>query len=151
MAKIEHLRDVVVGQLDADRLRQREQDGWRLVALEWQREVEGKNGNGDRFLEEVPYGMQVSDDCFHMVNNPRETEALVVMMDLIVEDHPLSHVARELNLRGFRTRGGGLWSQVSVFNMLPRLVEAGPQIFSSEDWERRRGRLHRAVAAGKSV
>jgi hypothetical protein len=32
--------------------------------------------------------------------------------------------------------------------MLPRLVEAGPQIFSSEDWEKRRGRLSRAVAGG---
>jgi hypothetical protein len=145
MPKKEHLREVVTGQLDSDRLRQREQEGWRLVALEWQREVEGQE-NGDRFLDEVPYGMQVAEDCFHLVNNARERDALVLMMDLIVQDHPLSHVARELNLRGFRTRGGGLWSQVSVFNMLPRLVEAGPQIFSSEDWEKRRSRLSRAVA-----
>jgi len=145
MPKKEHLREIVTGQLDSDRLRQREQEGWRLVALEWQREIEGQE-NGDRFLDEVPYGMQVAEDCFHLVNNPRERDALVLMMDLIVQDHPLSHVARELNLRGFRTRGGGLWSQVSVFNMLPRLVEAGPQIFSSEDWEKRRSRLSRAVA-----
>jgi len=148
MAKREHLREIVTGQLDTDRLRQREQEGWRLVALEWQREAEGESGNGDRFLEEVPYGMQVANDCFHLVENARERDVLVSMMDLIVEDHPLSHVARELNLRGFRTRGGGLWSQVSVFNMLPRLVEAGPQIFSSEDWEKRRSRLARAVASG---
>jgi hypothetical protein len=145
MPKKEHLRELVTGQLDSDRLRQREQEGWRLVALEWQREVEGQE-NGDRFLDEVPYGMQVAEDCFHLVNNARERDALVLMMDLIVQDHPLSHVARELNLRGFRTRGGGLWSQVSVFNMLPRLVEAGPQIFSTDDWEKRRGRLSRAVA-----
>jgi hypothetical protein len=151
MAKREHLREIVTGQLDTDRLRQREQEGWRLVALEWQRESEGQSANGDHFLEEVPYGMQVSEDCFHLVENQREREVLVSMMDLIVEDHPLSHVARDLNQRGLRTRGGGLWSQVSVFNMLPRLVEAGPQIFSSEDWEKRRGRLHRAVAAGKSI
>ena len=147
MPKKEHLREIVTGQLDSDRLRQREQDGWRLVALEWQREVEGQSGE-DRYLEEVPFGMQVADDCFHLVDNAREREALVMMMDLIVQDHPLSHVARELNLRGYRTRGGGLWGQVSVFNMLPRLVEAGPQIFSSEDWEKRRGRLARAAAGG---
>jgi hypothetical protein len=148
MPKKEQLREIVVGQLDADRLRQREQEGWRLVALEWQREVEGTNGNGDHFLEEVPFGMQVADDCFHLIDNAKERDALVLMMELIVQDHPLSHVARELNLRGFRTRGGGNWSQVSVFNMLPRLVEAGPQIFSSDDWEKRRGRLSRAVAGG---
>ena len=148
MPKKEHLREIVTGQLDSDRLRQREQEGWRLVALEWLREVEGKEGDSERYLEEVPFGMQVAADCFHLVDNAREREALVLMMDLIVQDHPLSHVARELNLRGYRTRGGGLWGQVSVFNMLPRLVEAGPQIFSSEDWEKRRGRLARAAVSG---
>ena len=148
MSRKEQLKEIVTGQFDLERLRKREQEGWRLVALEWQRETEGENGDHERFLEEVPFGMQVADDCFHLIDNPRETEALVLMMDLIVQDHPLSHVARELNLKGFRARGGGLWSQVSVFNMLPRLVEAGPQIFSSEVWEAKRSRLSRAAATG---
>jgi len=29
--------------------------------------------------------------------------------------------------------------------MLPRLIEVGPKIFSSEEWEERRERLLRAV------
>jgi len=146
MPRIEHLREIVVAELDPELVRQRTEAGWRLVAVEWQREVEGEGEA--REAEEVPYGMMVADDCFHLVENPKEREVLVLMMDLIVEDHPLSHVARELNLKGYRTRRGGLWSQVSVFNMLPRLVDVGPRIFSSEDWEERRKRLLTLRRAG---
>lgn len=148
MSKREQLRDLVHDQLDPEHVRSRVAAGWRMVAVEWQREVEGASGNGNGIREEVPYGLQVGDDCFHLVDNPREREALVLMMDLIVQDHPLSHVARELNLKGYRTREGAPWSQVSVFNLMPRLVDAGPHIFSSEEWEARRKRLVRAVAAG---
>lgn len=141
MAKRENLRELVSGQLDPERMNERAQAGWKLVAIEWQREVESPGANGNGFREEVPFGMQVADDCFHLVENPREREALVLMMDLVVQDHPLSHVARELNLRGYRTREGAPWSQVSVFNLMPRLVDVGPRIFSTEEWEARRGRL----------
>jgi hypothetical protein len=143
MPKQEHLRELVNRDLDPEHVRARLEAGWSMVAVEWQREAKdlGENGNGIR--EEVPYGLQVGNDCVHLVDNPREREALVLMMDLIVQDHPLSHVARELNLRGYRTREGGPWSQISVFNLMPRLVEAGPRIFSSEEWEARRKRLIR--------
>jgi hypothetical protein len=146
MPKREHLRELVSGELDREHAQKRIEAGWKMVAVEWEREVEGPEVTGNGFREEVPYGLQVGNDCVHLVDNPREREALVLMMDLIVQDHPLSHVARELNLRGYRTREGGPWSQVSVFNLMPRLVEAGPGIFSSEEWEARRKRLTRAVA-----
>jgi len=143
MPKNEQLRELVTGELDPEHVRARTAAGWKMVAVEWQREGQADD-NG--FREEVPYGLQVGNDCLHLVDNPREREALVLMMDLIVQDHPLSFVARELNLRGHRTREGAPWSQVSVFNLMPRLVEAGPRIFSSEEWEARRKRLARAVA-----
>jgi hypothetical protein len=146
MAKREQLRELVTGEPDPEHVRARVAAGWTMVAIEWQREVEGADGNGNGFQEEVPYGLQVGKDCLHLVDNPREREALVAMMDLIVQDHPLSHVARELNLKGYRTREGAPWSQVSVFNLMPRLVEAGPRIFSSDEWEARRKRLARAAA-----
>jgi hypothetical protein len=146
MPKREQVRELVSGQLDPAHVSSRIAAGWTLVAVEWQREVEGSAGNGNGLGEEVPYGLQVGDDCFHLVDNLRERDALVLMMDLIVQDHPLSHVARELNLKGYRTREGSTWNQVSVFNLMPRLVEAGPRIFSSEEWEARRKRLTRAVA-----
>jgi Recombinase len=147
MGKEEHLRELVAGELDPEHLRQRASEGWRLVAIEWQREAAGESGAGNGFLEEVPFGMQVAGDCFHLVDNPREREALVLMMDLIVQDHPLSLVARELNAKGYRTREGAPWNQVAVFNLLPRLVEAGPRIFSSDEWEARRKHVARAAAS----
>jgi hypothetical protein len=142
----EHLRELVVGNLDPERLREREKAGWRLVAVEWERETPEASRGGNGFVEELPYGLQVANDCVHLVENPRERAALVVMMDLIVQDHPLSHVARQLNLQGFRTREGQAWNQVAVFNMLPRLVDVGPKIFSSSEWEARRKRV---MAAGQ--
>jgi len=32
---------------------------------------------------------------------------------------------------------------VSVFQMLPRLIEVGPRIFASQEWQQRRERLER--------
>ena len=145
MPNLEHLRELVVGTLDPERLQEREKAGWRLVAVEWEREAAEASRGGNGFVEEVPYGMQVGSDCLHLVENPTERAALVLMMDLIVQDHPLSYVARELNLKGFRTREGQSWNQVAVFNMLPRLVDVGPKIFSSGEWEARRKRV---MAAG---
>ena len=141
MPNQEHMRELVVGALDPERLRQRAEAGWRLVAIEWERNAPEASGGGNGFVEEVPYGMQVAGDCLHLVENPTERGALVLMMDLIVQDHPLSYVARELNLKGYRTREGAAWNQVAVFNMLPRLVDVGPKIFSSEEWEGRRKHL----------
>jgi hypothetical protein len=141
MPSQEHLRELVVGTLDPQRVRERTEAGWRLVAIEWERDAPEGSRRGNGFLEEVPYGMQVATDCLHLVENPTERAALVLMMDLIVQDHPLSHVARELNLKGYRTREGLAWNQVAVFNMLPRLVDVGPKIFSSEEWEGRRKHL----------
>jgi hypothetical protein len=63
------------------------------------------------------------------------------MMELIVQDYSITLVASELNKRDLRIRTGGLWTPVAVFNMLPRLIEVGPHIFSSDDWEKRRERL----------
>ena len=65
--------------------------------------------------------------------------------DMIVSDQPMSKVAEALNERGLRTRTGKAWTKPAVFQMLPRLIEVGPRIFSTEEWRRRRGRLLRAV------
>ena len=71
--------------------------------------------------------------------NPDEHQVLLLTMELIVQDQRLSQVAEELNKRGFRTRAGFAWNPASVFELLPRLIEAGPRIFTSAEWlERRR-------------
>lgn len=145
MARIERIREVLTAPVDAEHMRQKTEAGWRLVALEWQREIPGEELASETLIQDVPYGLRVSTDCLHLEEDPDEKSALIMMMELIVRDDPFSLVAGELNQRGFRMRGGSPWTPVSVFNMLPRLIEVGPGIFSSEEWESRRERLMKTL------
>ena len=145
MPKLERIREIVKDSLTTEYLKQKTDAGWKLVAVEWQRESEAGFEEAQRFIEDVPFGLRVAADCLHLEEDPTERDILVLMMDLIVQDQPLSRVADGLNQAGFRTRQGSPWSPVSVFNMLPRLIEAGPHIFSSEEWTARREHLMRVV------
>jgi Recombinase len=140
MARFERIRELHKGAVDSEYLKRREQDGWSLVALEWQRELEGESVAG-AFYQETSFGLRVADDCIHLEEDPVEMQALTLMMDLIVADYPLSKVADELNKRGFKTRQGKHWNPVALFNLLPRLIEVGPRMFSTEEWDRRKKRL----------
>jgi hypothetical protein len=145
MSRIERIREVVTGPVDVEQWKQKTDAGWQLVALEWRREIEGEEPEQTVIMEEVPYGLRVASDCARLEEDPDERNVLVQMMELIVQDHSVSEVAGELNRRGLHTRRGSPWSPVHVFNMLPRLIEVGPKIFSSDQWEERRERLFRAV------
>ena len=145
MARVERIRESVTGPVDAEHMRQKTDGGWRLVALEWQRETPGEEAESETLIQEIPYGLRVAGDCLHLEEDPSEKNALLMMMQLIVREDPFSQIANELNQRGFRTRNGSKWTAVSVFNMLPRLIEVGPRIFSSNEWEARRERLMRSI------
>jgi len=56
---------------------------------------------------------------------------------VIDDQNSLSDVAIELNQRGYRTRSGAPWSQVSVLHLLPRVVEVAPEIFANPSWSER--------------
>jgi len=144
MAKVERIREVVTGAVDLDYVRQKSEAGWKLVAMEWRREIAGDEAQSV-IVEEIPYGLRVAPDCSRLEEDPQERGVLVRMMELIVQDYSITLVATELNKRGLRTRSGSVWTPVSVFNMLPRLIEVGPNIFSSDDWEARRERLLKMV------
>jgi hypothetical protein len=137
MARVEYMRELQTGPLDPEKMKQRAAAGWQLVALEWKRQIVGQ-GPEPETREETPYGLRVAPDCQALEEEPSEKQALVVMMDLLILDNPFSKVADELNQKGFRTRRGTRWSAVSVFKMLPRLIEVAPQVFSSKQWEDRR-------------
>jgi len=145
MARVERIRELIRVSVGPEYFKEKTEAGWKLVAVEWQREIEGGLEEPHTFIEDVPFGLRVAADCQHLEEDPRERDILVLMMDLIVQDQPLSKVADGLNQAGFRTRQGSPWSPVSVFNMLPRLIEAGPHIFSSEEWTARRELLMRVV------
>ena len=136
--RTERFREEVKGLADPEYFQQKAEEGWRLVAVEWEREAEGEGGAVSGLVEEVPFGLQVADDNLHLKDNPDEMRVLMLMMELIVQDCSISRVADELNKQGLRTRRGAKWSAVSVFNMLPRLIEVGPRIFTSEEWVAKR-------------
>jgi hypothetical protein len=145
MARYERIREVVTGPVDPEQWKQKTDAGWKLVSLEWQREIAGEEGEPAIIMEEVPYGLRVAADCTRLEEDPDERTVLVQMMELVVQDHSVSQVAAELTRRGLRTREGKPWNPVAVFNMLPRLIEVGPKIFSADTWEQRRERLFKAV------
>jgi Recombinase len=148
MAKHERIREAVKGPLDTDYIRKREQEGWRLVGVEWEVEWERDSEStasvspqAGSSLEDAPFGTRIAGDCERLEENPTEMEFLLSMMELIIQDISISKVAEELNRKGFRTRKGTEWGPVAVFNMLPRLIELTPRIFATEQWVERRKHL----------
>jgi len=139
MAYFERVRAVISGPVSPEIIRQRSAAGWQMVSIEWRRELpdtEAPTEGG--FSEDIPYGLRVADDCKRLEVEPTEHQALMLMMELLVQDFSYSSIVSDLNEKGFRTRDGKTWSRVAVFNMMPRLIEVGPRMFSSEEWEKRR-------------
>lgn len=151
MARKERTTETVNGLPSLEYLTQRVQAGWKLVGLEWERDAaEGapeisQPAAHQAWAEEIPYGLRVSDDCSRLVEAPAELEIITIALDMIVEDCPLSRVAEELNLRGYRMRDGNAWGPGALFKLLPRMIQVGPQLFSSERWSSRRQRLPKVV------
>jgi len=138
MAKVERIREFLSKPLEPEDIKRRAEAGWKLVAVEWEHEVEAGEKDLPGIIEDVPYGLRVGDDCTHLVENPAETQVLIRMLDGIVQDYPFSRIADDLNQNGLRARDGSMWQAVSVYNMLPRLIQVGPRIFSSEEWQARK-------------
>jgi hypothetical protein len=147
MAYFERLRDVIAGPFSPEVIRQRTAAGWQMVSIEWRRELPESEAPAEgAFAEEIPYGLRISDDCKRLEVDPTEHQALMLMMELLVQDFGYSSIVSDLNEKGFRMRDGRPWSRVAVFNMIPRLIEVGPGFFTSEEWEKRRQRFARARA-----
>ncbi len=144
MAYFERIRDVISGPFTPQIMSERMLTGWQLVSIEWRRELPESEAPAEgAFNEDIPYGLRISDDCQRLEVDPTETKALMLMMDLLAQDFSNSSIVSDLNEKGFRMRNGELWSRVAVFSMMPRLIEVGPRLFSTEDWKRRRERLSR--------
>jgi hypothetical protein len=145
MAKTVRIREPLTGSPTLEYLNERMGAGWKLIALEWEKPAESQVTPTEEKVEEIPYGLQVSNDCLRLVENPAERQIIILALDMIVEDCPLSRVAEELNRRGHRTREGQTWTPGALFSLLPRMIEVGPRLFVSEEWTRRRQRLPRVV------
>jgi hypothetical protein len=142
----QRLRDVLTGSPTLEYLNHMTSSGWRLVALEWERQSEAPESDAPEPVMqeiEVPYGMQISEDGWHLIESAAENRVLMSAINMVVDDLPMSGVAEELNREGFRTRRGTKWTAAAVFDLLPRMIEAGPRIFTKEEWAHRRPRVLR--------
>ena len=145
MAYFERVRDVISGPFSPDIIKQRSATGWQMVSIEWRRELPDSETptEGGVFSEEIPYGLRISDDCLRLEVHPQEHQALMMMMEGLVQDFSYSAIVSDLNEKGFRMRNGHSWTRVAVFNMIPRLIEVGPRFFNSDEWDKRRKKFAR--------
>lgn len=147
MAKVERLREAVHGKLDLDDMQRKYAAGWRLAALEWEREAasDEPSATPQGNLHELPFGLRIAPDCMHLEEEPTEMKALHTLMELIVQDISMQRMADELNRAGYVTRSGKPWNAVSVFQIFPRLIELTPQIFHEQGWGSRRREIGRVA------
>ena len=138
MANVERVREFLSAPPEADYFRQKMKAGWRMVSIDWERDVPGAQPGKTAGQEEVPFGLKIADDCQHLTEQPPEKQALIRMMEMIVQDHPLPEVAAELNRSGYRMRSGTPWTPSALFDLLPRLIEAGPKILTDEEYVSRK-------------
>jgi hypothetical protein len=145
MPRKERIREAVTSLANPNYLTERAAAGWRMAAIEWEREIPDETPEPPVWSEDIPYGMQVSADGARLIENPSETEMVILALDMIVDDCPLSRVSSEMNRRGFRMRDGNPWTPTALFTLLPRMIQVGPRVFSSEQWMTRRQKLQRVV------
>jgi hypothetical protein len=149
MKKMEWTRDIVSTWPSYEYVKQKESAGWRLAAVEWQREIEEGTQHdapeGSRFGEEIPFGTRIASDCLHLEENPSEMEILNCLAEMIVLDLSYQRMADGLNRREFRTREAKPWTALAVFKMTPRLIEVAPRILSGVEWETRKKQLSRVA------
>ena len=141
MSKSERVRERISGVPNEQYFQARQGAGWKLIAVEWERE----SAEAEPRKEEVPYGLKVATDCVHLQYEPGEMAVLMLLMELIIQEFRFPKIAAELNQQGYRTRNGDPWNEVAVFNLLPRLIEVGPHMFSTSEWMMRREKLQKFI------
>src|SRR5580698_1029652 len=100
MATTQRLRDVLTGSPTLEYLNHMTASGWRLIALEWERDSDSPESESPvpAMQEiEVPYGMQISEDGWHLIESAAEMRVLMSAINMIVDDYSMSGVADELN------------------------------------------------------
>ena len=148
MKRIESMRDAVSAWPTSEYVKHHEAAGWRLVALEWQREVEGEAPTppaSSASMEEIPFGTRIASDCLHLQENPVEMEILNCLAEMVVQDLSYTRMADALNQRALRTRDGKPWTALAVFKLTPRLIEVAPRILSGGEWDSRKKQLARVT------
>ncbi len=144
----QNIRDVVTGELTLEYFVRRSTEGWKVASIEWVREAGEYKTSAElpdllTGFPDVPYGLQVAEDGLHLEENPLEATVLLLILEQIIREKRIQEIAVQLNLQGHSTRGGKPWSATDVFNLMPRLIEAGPALLKSTAWQQRRSETYR--------
>ena len=136
----EFRRDVIRGELTLDYFATKLSERWKVTAIDWSREVTDKTAiteSDDILKPEVPFGLRFTEEG-SIDENPVEATILLLILEQIVKEKRIQEIASELNAQGYVTRSGRGWNASEVFDLLPRVIEAGPSIFRSRAWQARR-------------
>ncbi|WP_446742701.1 recombinase family protein [Silvibacterium acidisoli] len=134
MAVYERTKDFISAPFSASIITERQRAGWQMISIEWRRELPASEMPSEVNSDQIPYGLRISDDCKRLEVDPYENAVMLQMMDLLVQDFSYARIVSDLNERGLRMRNGAPWDRVSVFQMMPRLIEAGPRLFADDRW-----------------
>ena len=138
----ERIQDQIVSGAGEDVIQRRIKDGWRMVAIEWERDVPSGAPGEPVELQPVPFGFRIAGDCRHLQANPVEFEILSLVMEMIVRERPLPAISEALNEKNYKTRDGKAWTPSRVFELMPFIVDSGPRIFAKPNWPQRRVAAH---------
>ncbi|PYT90928.1 MAG: hypothetical protein DMG36_19875 [Acidobacteria bacterium] len=149
MKKIDRIREKVTIPPTSVYLSKMLDAGWRLVALEWEREIEFSGEPEPPVVEvgseEIPFGLRIASDCRHLEDDPLEVQTLKFLGEMIVQDISFRSMAEALNVREYRTRDGHAWTASSVFKLIPRLIEIAPRLLSGSEWDSRKKQLSKVA------
>ena len=138
---MQRIEDLITGDLTINYFGTRVAEGWRVARIEWVRESDMVSSPALPIMpgaRPVPYGLQVAEGSRHLEENPLEAAVLMLILEQIVKERRITEIALLLNREGHVTREGAPWRATDVFNLMPRLIEAGPVLLKSEAWTQRR-------------
>jgi len=67
MSNRERTRQVVSGEFGPEDLQRKLAEGWKPVAIEWERQLATDAVTATPPAPEVPFGLRVSGDCLHLI------------------------------------------------------------------------------------
>lgn len=98
-----------LAQMERDQISERTKDA-----------LQGKKARGER-IGSVPYGYQLDPDGIHLIENPREQEAINLIHELKDKGYSLRATADELTMKGYQPIGKA-WHPQTIKNILERKV-----------------------------
>jgi hypothetical protein len=134
------VRDRVQESVTIEYFQRRLSEGWKLKAVEWEKDEEAPAADGDH-THEVPYGLEIAASAERLRHNSEEVSVLLAVLEMVVTEKRVSLIADELNIRGYRTRSGSRWTATAVFELLPRVIDMGPELLKSSEWQQRRANI----------